>query len=171
MNRVIERGISCTVPAFPPPPAVTVSVDGRNLVAYVHAEIRDGRVVAPLSLVRMLVDRMWLDGEMLVVERAGRRARLPFTVRFAGSIDVSRVEIASLLRAVGDTVCYRASTRRLEVRTPRALPLASATPFSGAPVPARTVFTPEPVPTPRPRWSGSPLPRRTPLPQSPPPYG
>jgi hypothetical protein len=116
----------------------------------------------------MLVDRIWIDGAAVLVERDGRRARVPLSLRFAGDVDLSSVALGPLLRALGDRVTYRAGTRTLEVSTPPALPLASATPFAGAVPAARRVFTPEPVPTPRPVWSGSPLPRRTPLPLSPP---
>jgi len=151
---------------FPPAPPVTVVVDGRKLAVYEPARIVDGRIYAPLSLVRMLVDRMWLDGAALHVERNGRSARIAFTLRFAGSVDVSSVALAPLLRALGDGVRYSGRTRRLEVRTPSTLPVVSASPFTGVLPSARRVFTPEPVATPRPVWSGSPLPRRTPLPQS-----
>ncbi len=154
------------VPVFPPPPPVTVTVDGRRLAVYVHARILGGRIYAPLSLVRMLVDRMWFEDRVLVAERAGRTVRVPFALRFDGDMDVSSVAVAPLLRALGDEILYRAGSRTLDVRTPPAAPVASARPFAGAP-PRRSVFTPEPVPTPRPAWSGTPLPRRTGLPVPP----
>lgn len=147
-------------------PPVTVTVEGRRLAVYVRARILDGRVYAPLSLVRMLVDRMWLEDRALVVERDGRRARVPLALRFDGDMDVSAVAIAPLLRALGDDLHYQSATRTLDVRAPQ-VPVASASPFAGAPQPARPVFTPEPVRTPKPVWSASPLPRRTPL--APPP--
>ncbi len=170
MNRPIRRGISCIVPVFPLAPPVTVTVDGRRLAVYERARILGGRVYAPLSLVRMLVDRMWLEDRVLVAERAGRTVRVPFTLRFDGDVDVSSVAIAPLLRALGDETLYLAQSRTLAVRTPPAGPVASARPFAGAPAP-RSVFTPEPVPTPRPVWSSSPLPRRTGLPAPPPALG
>ena len=155
------------VPVFPPAPPVTVTVDGRRLAVYVRARILSGRVYAPLSLVRMLVDRMWLEDQMLVVVRAGRTARVPCALRFQGDLDVSSVPIAPLLRALGDALLYQPATRTLDVRTPPPLPVASARPPGSTAPPPRSVFTPEPVPTARPVWSGSPLPRRTGLPVPP----
>lgn len=143
---------------------MAVSVDGRRLVTYVPARVIGGRVYAPLSLVRMLVDRLWLENGTLLVERAGRRARVPLRLRLAGGREIFGVPLGELLRALGDTACYRAGVRTLEVRTSQPVPLVSASPFGGAIPPPREVFTPEPVATPRPVWSGTPLPRRTPLP-------
>jgi hypothetical protein len=151
-------------------PPVTVTVDGRRLAVYVRARILDGRVYAPLSLVRMLVDRMWLEDRTLVVERDGRRARVPLALRFDGDLDVSAVAVAPLLRALGDDLHYQPATRTLDVRAPQT-PVASASPFGGAPQPARSVFTPEPAGTTKPVWSASPLPRRTPLAPPPPQSG
>lgn len=168
MSRRIRRGISCPVLLFPPAPPVTVTLDGRRLVSYVPARVIGGRVYAPLSLVRMLVDRVWLDDGALLVERGGRRARVPLTLQFAGGMDTSSVALGELVRALGETATYRSRTRTLDVRTPRPSAVSSASPFNGAPQPARSVFTPQPVPTPRPTWGGSPLPRRTPLTAPPP---
>jgi hypothetical protein len=164
MNRRIRRGISCAVPVFPPAPPVTITVDGRTLAVYVGARILRGRVYAPISLVRMLVDRMWVEDSVLVVERNGRRARVPFSLRFEGDLDVSSVAVAPLLRALGDDLRYQSTTRTLDVRSPSTMPVVSASPMGQRPLPAKPVFTPEPVATPRPVWSGSPVPRRTPLP-------
>ena len=143
---------------------MTVAVDGRTVAAYVRARVVDGRVYAPLSLLRLLVDRMWFEGGAVVIERAGRRVHVPLSLRSQGDADTSSVALGPLLRALGDDVRYDARTHVFEVRTPPAVPVVPATPYDGGPLPARSVFTPEPVPTPRPEWSGSPLPRRTPLP-------
>ncbi|MGA8534085.1 MAG: hypothetical protein WB615_08255, partial [Candidatus Tumulicola sp.] len=138
------------MPVFPPAPPVMVTVDGRRLAVYARARILYGRVYAPLSLVRMLVDRMWFEDRVLVVERGARRARVPFVLRFDGGLDVSAVALAPLLRELGDELRYHSSPPTLEVRTPPTAPVASATPFAGEAVPRRPVFTPEPVATPRP---------------------
>ena len=153
---------------FPPAAPVTVAVDGRRVAGYVRAQLAEGRVYAPLSLLRMLVDRMWIEDGGVYVESGGRRVRVALALRFFGNQDVTSVPLAPVLRALGDAVCYRPAARVLEVRTPRAEPVASAEPFAGTPPPPHAVFTPEPLVTPRPLWSGSPLPRRTPLPQPPP---
>lgn len=167
MNRRIRRGISCAVLVFPPATPVTVAVDGRRLADYVRAELSGGRVYVPLSLLRELVDRMWIEDGGVVVERDGRRARIPFILRFDGAPDVAKVAIGPALRALGDRVCYRPATQTLEIRTPAAAPVASAVPSTAVPVAPRAVFTPAAPVTPRPVWSGSPLPRRTPLPVPP----
>jgi len=167
MNRRIRRGISCRVLVFPPAAPVTVAVDGRRIAAYVRAELAGGRVYAPLSLLRTLVDRLWIEGGAVFVESAGRRARVPLALRFSEGIGGLGVEVAPVLRALGDSVYYSPPSRTLEVRTPPPQPVASAQPPETMPVAPRDVFTPEPSATVRPVWSGSPLPRRTPLPAPP----
>lgn len=167
MNRRIRRGISCEVLVFPPAAPVTVAVDGRPIANYVGAQVAGGRVYAPLGLLRMLVDRIWIENGAVVVERDDHIARIPLSQRFCSAAGVAGVAIAPLLRSLGDSVWYQAATHTLEVRTAPPGPVASAQPFAGAPVAPRAVFTAEPVATPRPTWSASPLPRRTPLPAPP----
>jgi hypothetical protein len=169
MNRITPRGISCEVPVIPPPPPVTISIDGRPLVQYVHAYVSAGRVYAPVSpLLRRLADAVWFDGSTLVVRRAGRQLGIPLASGGWAAPQSAFVEIAPLLRFLGDAVRYDAHSRRLDVRTPPAAALDSPTPFqpqAQQQVP-RAVFTPSPAPTVRPVWTGSPLPRRTPLPST-----
>jgi len=137
----------------------------------VRAYVAQGRVYAPISpLLRLLADRVWLErGGALIVERDGRRVRVPFARHFDADLDVSYVAVGPVLRALGEGVRYSARARTLDVRTPGAGAVARPTPFDAArpQAPARAVFTPEPVATPRPVWSGPPLPRRTPLPAPP----
>ncbi len=144
-----------------------MALDGRPVAAYVRAQLAGGRVYAPLSLLRTLVDRLWIEGGAVFVESAGRRARVPLEVRISNDGAIG-VEVAPVLRALGDSVYYWARSRTLEVRTPPPQPVASAQPLQTTVAP-RDVFTPEPRATVRPMWSGSPQPRRTPLPA--PPYG
>lgn len=142
-------------------------IDGRRVATYARAFVAGGRVFTPASLLlRAIADRIWLEGDRLVVERDGRRVRVAFLPKSAVGLDATYVAIGPLLRQLGERVQYRARSGYLDVRTPPAAPIASATPFQPqrlAP-PARPVFTPEPEPTARPVWNGSPLPRRTPLP-------
>lgn len=157
--------------AFPPTAAVSVWIDGRPLVGYLHAYVSDGRVFAPVDpMITRLADRIWFDGEdTLVIERAGRVVRVHLAPRERTELDATYVPIGPVLRALGDSVRYEPKGRRVEVRTPPKI-VTSPTPFNPL-VPSvapSAVFTPAESPTPRPVWTGSPLPRRTPWPVPPP---
>ncbi len=155
------------MPVFPPGVPVTVRLDGRPLPAYVSAYDADGRVYAPVRpAIALLADRLWFDGNVLVVTRDGRSVRIALAGRAPDALDAAYVPVAALLRALGECVSYSPKERRLDVVSRERGAVAPPTPFdaslpSAAP---RAVFTPQPVATPRPVWNGSPLPRRTPLP-------
>jgi len=152
------------VPVFPPAAHVSVIVDGRPLPAYLPAYVRGGRVFAPVDpLLLRLADRVWRDGDAVVVERLERRIRIPIAT-FGSDLALEYVPVAAL-RGLGDRLTYDPAQRKLEIETPATPPVASATPYMpyAAPSP-RAVFTAQPVPTPRPVWTGPALPRRTPLP-------
>lgn len=154
------------MPLFPPGAPVTVVVDGRFLAAYATAFVAGGRVFVPVDpLLTRLADRIYYEGNTLVVERAGRRIRVAIAPVPAGLNGVY-VMASPLLHALGATVRYDARERVLFVQTGPGEVLVSPTPLRGAlpSSPPAPVFTPEPVATPRPIWTGSPLPRRTPLP-------
>jgi hypothetical protein len=159
------------VSVFPPGAPVTVRLDGLPLPSYVHAYVADGRVYAPVRpLVAKLADRLWFDGNVLVIVRDGRTVRVPMQARTPDALDSAFVAIAPVLRAMGESVSYNAGERALDVRSARADGITQPQPFTPGPSsPPRVVFTPDPVPTPKPVWSGSPLPRRTPLPATGPP--
>lgn len=130
-----------------------------------------GRVYVPVApLLTQFADRLWIDGNTLVVERQGRRVRVLLASRFAGEFGNAYVPAGPVLRSLGASVRYDPEGRRLIVTIPARGALASPTPFNPA-VPSvapAAVFTP-PVPsTPRPIWTGSPLPRRTAVPFPPP---
>jgi hypothetical protein len=141
-------------------------VDGRFLSAYATAFVAAGHVFVPVDpLLTRLADRIYYDGNELVIERNGRRIRIavaPLSPGFSGAY----VMAAPVLKALGATVHYDARERVLFVQSPPGESLASPEPFDAAlpSPPPEPVFTPEPVATPRPIWTGSPLPRRTPLP-------
>jgi hypothetical protein len=149
---------------FPPPAHVTVAINGRPVVAYHRPYLWGGRVYAPLTpFVTNVAFRVWYEGDVLVISRAGREARIRLDPRQPGALDDVYVPIANVLRALGARVTY--APQRLDVQITY-VPLSSPTPFdatqpSAAP---QTIFTPIPSPTPRPVWTGSPIPRRTPLP-------
>jgi hypothetical protein len=161
------------VPLFPPGPPVTIVVDGRPLAAYARAYLYAGRVLAPARpLLTQVADRLWFEGDVLVVERGARRVRVRVDPELRGQMDALYVTVGPVLRGIGAEVRYDPVARRMTVRSP-GQSLASPTPFNPAlpSPPPQDVFTPEPIATPRPVWNGSPLPRRTALPLSQPPNG
>ncbi|HVN68845.1 MAG TPA: hypothetical protein VMU38_04210 [Candidatus Binatia bacterium] len=158
------------MPLFPPGAPVTVLLDGRPLAAYVRAYVANGRVYATASpLLTRVADRFWLDGATLVLERGERRVRVALPPSLAGQLDAAYVAAGPPLRALGASVRYDAGARRLTVSTSTRGAIASPTPFDPAApsVAPNAVFTPMESPTPRPIWTGSPMPRRTPLPLAP----
>jgi hypothetical protein len=155
------------VPLFPPATPVTVLVDGHPLAAYERAYVAGGRVFAPVSpLLTRLADRVWFEGDTLVVERGTRRVRIPLAPASAGQLGAAYVMVGPVLRALGASVRYEPALRRVTVSTPLPAAVASPTPFNpGAPsVSPSAVFTPAEPATARPVWTGSPLPRRSALP-------
>jgi hypothetical protein len=129
----------------------------------VRAYLAGNRIYAPVSpLLTRLADRLWVDGDVVVVERDGRRVR---TLLRDGYVTAGVV-----LRGLGIPARYVPGEHRLIVTTPLAAVVASPTPFNPAvpTVAPSAVFTPMETPTPRPVWTGSPLPRRTALPVPPP---
>lgn len=144
--------------------AVTIVLDGKPLAAYTAALEVNGRVVAPLRpVVTAIADRLWFEGNTLVIVRDGKTARVPVASRAPDALDHAYIQIAPLLRALGARVDYDAQRHRVDVRLADGLVPESPQPQPQV-VPPRAIFTPVPEPTPRPVWNGSPLPRRTPLP-------
>jgi hypothetical protein len=172
MSRFIRGGISFTVPLFPPATPVTLTVDGRPLPAYVRAYVTEGRVFAPVSpLLTRLADRVWSEDGALVIQRGSKHIRVTVRTVSPAALNTIYVMVAPILRALGASVRYEPAGRRLIVLTPQRSAVTSPTPYNPW-VPAvapSAVFTTAPPATPRPVWTGSPLPRRTPLPASPPP--
>jgi hypothetical protein len=143
---------------------VTIAIDGRRLQQYVQAYAEGGRVYAPVTpLLRRLADAAWWDGNTLVVSRAGRQLRVHVPNANWSSPQTAFIEVGPVLRFLGDSVRYDARRRELDVSTPAPAPFATPTPYQALQQTQRAVFTPSPPVTPRPQWSGSPLPRRTPL--------
>ncbi|MGA8575131.1 MAG: hypothetical protein WB609_05495 [Candidatus Cybelea sp.] len=159
------------MPLFPPGVPVAVIVDGRPLAAYQRSYLAEGRVFVPVSpLLTRLADRLWVEGNTLVVERYGRRIRVLLSTNGLGEFNDAYVPAGPVLRSLGASVRYDPAARRLLVTIPVRGPLESPTPFNPALASAApsAVFTPPVSPTPRPQWTGSPLPRRTALPLPPP---
>jgi len=159
------------MPLFPPGTPVGVSIDGRPLAAYVRAYVSGGRVYAPVEpLLTRLADRLWFDGETLIVQRGERSVRIRLDPRERAELRGTYVPAAATLRALGAAVSYDGAAHRLNVTVPIRAVIASPTPFNAAVplVSPSAVFTPVPPSTPRPLWTGSPMPRRTALPFPPP---
>jgi hypothetical protein len=117
-----------------------------------------------------VADRLWFEGATLVLERDGRRVRVPLSAASAARLGAAYVMVGPVLRALGASVRYDAAAARLIVSVSAHAGVASPTPFNPAApsIAPNPVFTPFEAPTPRPGWTGSPLPRRTALPQPPP---
>ena len=160
------------MPTFPPPTPVSIIVDGRPLAAYVRAYAFAGRIYAPVSpLLTGLADRVWSQGDTLLIQRGDVRVRVVLAPTLPGQFGGDFVAVGPVLRALGASVRYDPASRRLIVLVPPRRMVASPTPFnpSAPSVRPSVVFTPAESPTPHPIWTGSPLPRRTPLSAPPPP--
>ncbi len=160
------------MPLFPPETPVTVLLDGKPLAAYVRAYVAAGRVFVPVDpVLTRVADRLWFEGDTLVIQRGARRVRVRLAPSYPSDLDAAYVAAAPALRGLGAVLRYDPAARRLDVRLPQDAQVASPTPFNPAlPTAAPSaVFTPAPQASPRPAWTGSPLPRRTPLPLSTPP--
>jgi hypothetical protein len=155
------------VPVIPPPPPVTIWIDGHRLQAYVRAYDAAGHVYAPVSpLLRRLADAVWWEGSTLVVRRGDRQLRVRLPNGNWASLQTSYVPVGPMLKYLGDDVSYDAIKHELDIRTSPARPLESPTPYAPIQQIPQPVFTPVAPTTPKPVWSGSPLPRRTPLPSN-----
>lgn len=154
------------MPLFPPATPVTIVVNGHPLASYVRPYVADGRVFAPVDPVLTgLADRLWYDGNVLVIERGARRIGVRLAAAYIGELDTDYVAVGPALRTLGAVVSWEERTHELRVRVAPQAGVATPTPFDAAlpSVPPNEVFTPAPPQTPRPLWTGSPLPRRTPL--------
>ena len=158
------------MPLFPPVP-VAILVDGRPLASYVRAYVAGGRVFAPVApLVTRLADRVWYEGDTLVVQRGARRVRVRLAQTVPEQFDGAYIAVAPVLQALGASLFWDPKRRVLLVRLPKQSGVGTPAPFDPAApsAPPAPVFTPSPPVTPHPEWTGSPLPRRTPLPLPPP---
>jgi len=148
---------------FPPARTIAVIVNGHPVAAYVHPFERGGRAFAPIRpFVTTFADRVWYEGNVLVIVRGSRVARVSLPDRVDGGLADAYVAIAPLLRALGEGVRYDVGLRAVEITTPDARSIGSARPFDplAVQVSPRTVFTPAPRVTTRPVWTGVPLPCR-----------
>ncbi len=155
------------MPVFPPSTAVTILINGAPVAAYIQPYLARGRTLAPVRpFATALADRVWIDRGVLVLQRGGRTARVRMLSRMPDALDRAYIPIAPILRSLGARVRYDPRRRVVEVRIHNAMAVAAPTPFNPPerPLPKRAIFTPTPVATERPLWSGPAIPRRTPIP-------
>lgn len=144
-------------------------VDGRPFRSYGRAYVQGGRVFIPLAQVILrLADRAWFEDDVVVLQHNERLVRIRIARSNVDALNTMFVPAGPVLRALGDDVSYDAGDAELEIRTRLRL-VALPTPYvqPATPIAPSAVFTPSPPTTPRPMWSGSPSPRRTPLPVPP----
>jgi len=152
------------------PSVVTIVVNGTIVTATEPARIRDGRVVAPIApiLVR-LASRVAYDAPSATVtlDRGSRH----LVVAVAVVIDeVPFVELAPVVRALGESAAFDAATKTLTIAVAADDAITTPRPFDPrAPQVAPTsVFTPPPRQLPSPAAAtGVPHPRRTAIPAVP----
>ncbi|MDQ2663457.1 MAG: hypothetical protein M3Y18_05410 [Candidatus Eremiobacteraeota bacterium] len=145
----------------------TVVIDGKVVRSYVAVRLVRGHIFAPVEpFVTSVATRIAYDGEGMTIYRADRFAQVRVrSRRDPADLDKTFVELAPVLRALGERIEYDRKRQWVVVSSPHGA-LATPTPFNPA-VPQAgptSVFTPTPVSTPRPVFPGRPVPRRTPLP-------
>jgi hypothetical protein len=145
---------------------VTVVLDGAPAPSAPPARLVGGRVLAPIALIARLADRVTVAADGGLTAQRGERACVARTI---GAEGAAFVELAPLARCLGATVSWDAASRTLGLAFARAAQSREHPAFDPrAPqVAPTTIFTPEPVRTPRVLVTGSPIPRRTAIPVTP----
>lgn len=147
--------------------ALTLILDGSVVRSYNPAYLSRGHVIAPVMpiLARVATKIEYRNG-MMLIWRKDRFAQVRIARPEPSQLQSTYVEIAPLLRALGESVSFDGASHTLNVRTPVDSIVQAPSPFNpAAPETApTTLFTPNPVATPRPVVTGVPRPRRTPVP-------
>jgi len=163
--------------------AAAIILNGSTYISSVPPLLEDGSVaIAVTPAFTRIVQRITVDPDTgrIVFENAKHHAELqvgmrqatvdgrPITIAFAPFSRAGDlyVPFADVVRAFGGTIASEPRSKRIVVTTNEAAPLATMKPFDArAPqVTPRVIFTPERKVSPRPEISGSPAPRRTPIP-------
>jgi hypothetical protein len=145
---------------------VTVVLDGAPAPSAPPARLVGGRVLAPVPLIARLADRVTVAPDGGLTAQRGERACI---ARIVGTEDAPLVELAPLARCLGAAVSWDPASRTLGLAFAPAVQSREHPPFDPrAPqVTPTTIFTPEPIRTPRVLVTGSPIPRRTAIPVTP----
>jgi hypothetical protein len=147
---------------------VTVVVDGTVVPSAPPARLVEGRVLAPAALVARLADRVTVAEDGGLTAQRGERACAVRTVD--GGAGVPFVVLAPLAQCLGAAVSWDGGSKSLGLAFEAPQPAGTHPPFdpSVPQVAPTAIFTPQPAPpTPRAIATGSPIPRRTPIPVTP----
>jgi len=142
---------------------VTVLVDGQFVPSVPAAVLQRGHVLAPPAVAVSFAPRVGIAGDTVWAERGDRRCSVPVALRG----DPPLIRLAPLVRCLGGTASWDGATRTLAIGFGGPTVVLTPAPYDpNAPrVAPTTIFTPEPAPpTPRATVTGSPRPRRTPIP-------
>lgn len=150
-----------------PPVALTLLLDGRPVRSYEPLYLTRGRVLGPVDpFLTRVADRIAYAGGFAILTRGARNVRVRLAAGPPSNLSQTYVALVPLLRALGESVRLDPANETLEVRTPAGAGIAAQGPYDDRvrAIAPRVVFTPSPVPTDRPTWTGTPRPRRTPIP-------
>ncbi|MDQ2680639.1 MAG: hypothetical protein M3Y21_06415 [Candidatus Eremiobacteraeota bacterium] len=147
--------------------ALTLTLNGAIVRSYDPPYLLRGHVVAPVMpfLTRVATRVAYANGRLLLW-REGHVARIRIAPDQAIALQSAYVEIAPILRALGESVSFDGAHHVLTVRTPPSPPIHLPSPFDPQipQVLPTVIFTPTPPVTPKPIFTGVPRPRRTPIP-------
>jgi len=145
---------------------IAILLNGSPLRSYNPPYLVHGRIEAPVApFLTRIADRIGYVGEVMIVIRGNATVRIRTGPHDPKSLQAVYVPIAGALRALGARITYDARRKVLEIQAGGHRLMQTMPPYevrSPGPAPT-TVFTPEPVQTTRPEYTGSPHPRRTPV--------
>ncbi|MDP9016938.1 MAG: hypothetical protein M3N19_01280 [Candidatus Eremiobacteraeota bacterium] len=167
MSRFTDAVYRSSTVIFPPAAIpIAIMLNGAPLQSYNQPYVLQGRIEAPIApYITRIADRIAYSGGTMIITRGSSEVRIRVGIREPRSLQAVYVPLATILRRLGARASYDAARRVLEVHVEHAGDLATMPPFvsshpQGRPI---RVFTPEPVASPRPVYTGSPHPRRTPI--------
>nr|MDQ6931350.1 hypothetical protein [Candidatus Eremiobacteraeota bacterium] len=137
-----------------PPAAIPIAIllNGTPLQSYNRPYVLGGQVLAPVApYVTRIADRIAYSGGVMIVSRGRARIAIRSTQTDPAGLQAVYVPIAGVLRGLGARVTFDRMHRVLDIEIHSRAEVQTMSPQGSAPAVAPTmVFTPEPVPTPRP---------------------
>ncbi|MGZ3577160.1 MAG: hypothetical protein ACXVA3_18040, partial [Vulcanimicrobiaceae bacterium] len=114
--------------------SLTVVLDGAVVRSYTPVYVVRGRVLAPVDpFVTAVADGIGYDGPQMIVRRGDRFAQVGVRRHpFPADLRITYVEVAPILRTLGEVVTYDAARRTLRIDTPNGRVVATPTPFNPA---------------------------------------